>query len=136
VTRPAQLLLDHQRLVEREDARPAGPGVAHTNEFHGSKDGGKGSGAQTAVRVEHCTARPLELQSRPHISVAAELQMGLEEQALDLTAFSLLLGFDLVERELEGVGRRQPGLQQEELNQCRSRINRETSCCCHVLTVI
>jgi hypothetical protein len=38
-----------QRLVERKDARRAGPGVAHADEFHGSKDGGKGSGAQTAV---------------------------------------------------------------------------------------
>ena len=50
--------------------------------------------------VEPRAVRPLELQSRPHISVAAMLQMGLEEKALDLTAFGLLLGFDLVEREL------------------------------------
>jgi len=37
--------------------------------------------------------------------------MGLEEKALDLAAFYLLLGFDLVERELEGTGGCQPGLQ-------------------------
>jgi hypothetical protein len=30
--------------------------------------------------------------------------MGLEEKALDLAAFDLLLGLDLMERELEGVG--------------------------------
>jgi hypothetical protein len=29
--------------------------------------------------------------------------MGLEEKALDLAAFCLLLGLDLVERELEGA---------------------------------
>jgi hypothetical protein len=62
--------------------------------------------------------------------------MGLEEKALDLAAFGLLLGFDLVERELEGAGGCQPGLQQRELNQCRSGIGRETSCSRHVLTVI
>ena len=31
----------------------AGAGVAHADEFHGSKDGGEGSGAQPAMRVEH-----------------------------------------------------------------------------------
>jgi hypothetical protein len=44
------------------------------------------------------------------------LQVGLEEQALDLTAFGLLLGLDLVERELEGAGGCQPGLQPRELH--------------------
>ena len=68
-----------QRLVEREDARRAGPGIAYTDEFHGSKDGGKGSGAQTAVRVEHRAVCLFQLQDRPYISVAAMLQMGLEE---------------------------------------------------------
>ena len=33
-----------QRLIERKDAGRAGPGVAHADEFHGSKDGGQGSG--------------------------------------------------------------------------------------------
>jgi hypothetical protein len=78
----------------------------------------------------------LELQSRPHVSVAAMLQMSLEEKTLDLTAFGLLLGLDLVERQLEGAGGCQPGLQQRELNQRRSRISGETDCGCHVLTVI
>jgi hypothetical protein len=64
------------------------------------------------------------------------LQMGLEEKALYLAAFGLLLGLDLVERELEGAGGRQPGLQQGELNKRRPRIGRETGCSCHALTVI
>jgi hypothetical protein len=48
--------------------------------------------------------------------------MGLEEKALDLAAFGLPLGLDLMERELEGAGGCQPGLQQRELNIRRSRI--------------
>ena len=88
------------------------------------------------MRVEHRVVCLLELQSRPHISVSAMLQMGLEEKALDLAALGLLLGFDLVERQSEGVGRCQPGLQQGELNKRRFRIISKTSCCCHILTVI
>jgi hypothetical protein len=88
------------------------------------------------VRVEYRAVCLLELQRRPYISIAAMLQMGLEEKALDLAAFCLLLGLDLVEREMEGAGGCQPGFQQGELNQCGSGIGRETSCSCHALTVI
>ena len=88
------------------------------------------------MRVEPHAVGLFQLQGRPYISVAAMLQMGLEEKALDLAAFGLLLGFDLVERELEGAGGCQPGLQQRELDKCRSGISRETSCSRHVLTVI
>jgi hypothetical protein len=42
----------------------------------------------------------LDAQRRSHISVAAELQMSLEQQALHLAALGLLLRLDLVEREL------------------------------------
>ena len=63
------------------------------------------------MRVEHRAICLFHLQSRSHISVAAMLQMGLEKKALDLAAFGLLLGLDLVERELEGAGGCQPGLQ-------------------------
>jgi hypothetical protein len=38
-----------------------------------------------------------EAQRGSDISVAAKLQVGLEQQTLYLTAFGLLLGFDLVE---------------------------------------
>jgi hypothetical protein len=78
----------------------------------------------------------MELQRRPYVSVAAMLQMGLEEKALDFAALGLLLGLDLVERELEGAGGCQPGLQQGELNQGRSGISREACCSRHILTVI
>ena len=97
-----------QRPVEREDAGRARAGVAHTDQFHGSKDGGQGSVAETAVRIKHLTLWQFQLQSRSHISIAAMLQMSLEEKALDLAAFGLLLGLDLVERELESAGGCQP----------------------------
>jgi hypothetical protein len=61
--------------------------------------------------------------------------MGLEEKALNLAAFGLLLGFDLVERELEGVSGCQPGLPLGELD-IRRGDSREISCDCHILTVI
>jgi hypothetical protein len=88
------------------------------------------------MRVKHCAICLLELQSRPHISVATVVQMSLEKKALDLAAFGLLLGLNLMERELEGAGGCQPGLQQRELNKRRSRVTRETGCYCHILTVI
>ena len=50
------------------------------------------------------------------------LQVGLEEQALHLAAFGLLLGLDLVEGELEGAGGCQPGLEQSELDRGRCGI--------------
>lgn len=52
-----------------------------------------------------------KVQGRSHISVATIAQVGLEEEALHLAAFGLLLGLDVMERELEGGGRRQPGLE-------------------------
>jgi hypothetical protein len=58
--------------------------------------------------VEHIVCK---VQGRTHISVATILQVGLEQEALHLAAFGLLLGLDVMERELEGGGRRQPGLE-------------------------
>jgi hypothetical protein len=42
--------------------------------------------------------------------VAAELEMGLKQQALHLAPPDLLLRLNLVEWELKGVTRRQPSL--------------------------
>jgi hypothetical protein len=91
------------------------------------------------MRVVYLTVLLMELQGWPHISVAAVLQVGLEEQALDLAAFGLLLRLDLVERELEGTGGCQPRLKLRELDIRRGsvgRVSRERSCSCHILTVI
>jgi hypothetical protein len=67
------------------------------------------------VGVEQRAVSRWEAQRGSHISVAAKLQVGLEEQTLYLTAFGLLLGLDLVERQLERAGGGQPGLKQKEL---------------------
>jgi hypothetical protein len=89
-----------ERPIEGKDAGRAGTGVAHADEFDGSKHSGESAGAQPPMRVAHRAICLFELQSRPDISVATVLQMGLEEKALDLAAFGLLLGLDLMEREL------------------------------------
>jgi hypothetical protein len=63
------------------------------------------------VRVEHFTICLLEFQSGSHISITAMLQVRLKEEALDLAALDLLLRLDEVEKELQGAGGSQPGLQ-------------------------
>ena len=68
--------------------------------------------------------------------MATVLQVSLEKETLDLAAFGLLLQLDLVERELKGPGRCQPGLQLGELDKCRCSGGRENSCGGHILTVI
>jgi hypothetical protein len=73
---------------------------------------------KTAVRIRapHHLADQVAKQV-PHLH-CRDAQVGLEEQALDLAAGSgVLLGLDLVERELESAGGCQPGLQQRERNQ-------------------
>jgi hypothetical protein len=62
-------------------------GVAHTDDFDGSKYGGEGARAQSAMGVEHMVWK---VQRRSHISVATILQVGWEEEALHLAAFGLL----------------------------------------------
>jgi hypothetical protein len=59
-------------------------------------------------------------QSRSHISIAATLDMSLEEQTLHLASLGMLLRFNLVERELQGATGSQPSLQQGELEGRRS----------------
>jgi hypothetical protein len=88
------------------------------------------------MRVEPLTVLLLELQSGSDISAATTLQVGLKEQALDLAAFGLLLGLDLVERELEGAGGCQPGLKQRELESRWCGVRREGGCYRHILTVL
>jgi hypothetical protein len=97
----------------------------------GPEDGGDGSGAQVAVRIEHLTIWLLEFQGGSHISIAALLQVGLQEETLQFASFGLLLELDLVQRELESAGGSQPGLQARELNQRRCGLNRRRSCNAH-----
>ena len=68
-----------------------------------------------AMRVQHFVVSVPDTQSGTHVSVAATLQVRLQQQALQLAAFGLLLALDLVQGELQRGGGRQPSLQQREL---------------------
>jgi hypothetical protein len=125
-----------QCLIQRKEAGCAGAGVTHANQFDGSKDGGEGAGAQPAVGVETVVGWPLDAQCGSDISIAAMLQVGLEEQALHLTAFGLLQRLDLVEGELEGAAGCQPGLEQSELDSCCCGVGGGGACDYHMLTVL
>jgi hypothetical protein len=86
--------------------------------------------------VEHLAFLLREEQGQSDVSIAALLQVGLEEQALDLAALVLLLGLDLVKGELEDGGGCQPGLEQRELQSRWCSVRRDRGCCCHMLTVV
>jgi hypothetical protein len=75
-------------------------GIAHADDLHRSKDGFEGAGAEPTMGVQHFAGLLFDAQRRSHISVAAVLQVSLEQQALHLAAFGLLLRLDLVEGEL------------------------------------
>ena len=60
----------------------------------------RAAGAEPAMGVQHLAGGLRDAQRRPHISVTAELEMSLQQQALHLAALGLLLRFNLVEREL------------------------------------
>ena len=62
--------------------------------------------------------------------------MGLEEQALNLAAFALLLAFNLVEGELQGSTGGQPRLEKSELDTGGSSLGRSRGCDCHNPTVL
>jgi hypothetical protein len=79
-----------------------------------SKDGFQGAGAEPAMGIQYRAGLLWDVQRRSHISIAAALDMSLEQQALHLAALGLLL-FNLVERELQRTGGCQPRLQQGEL---------------------
>jgi len=50
-----------QRPIQRKDAGHAGAGVAHADEFDGSKDGGERTGAQPAMGVEQFAVLLMEV---------------------------------------------------------------------------
>jgi hypothetical protein len=68
-----------KRLVQWKDAGYAGAGVAHADEFDGSKDGGERAGAQPAMGIGQLAVLLLEVQRGSDISVTTLLQVGLEE---------------------------------------------------------
>jgi hypothetical protein len=64
----------------------------------------KGTGAEPAMRVRHFVVPLPDTQSGTHVSGAATLQVRLQQQALHLAAFGLLLALDLVQGELQRRG--------------------------------
>jgi hypothetical protein len=79
-----------------------------------TEDRFQAAGAEPPPSVQDLAAGLWETQCGSHISVAAELEVGLQQQALHLASSDLLLRLNLVEWELEGVTRRQPSLQRSE----------------------
>ena len=67
------------------------------------------------MRVQHFVFPLPDTQSRTHVSVPSTLQVRLQQQALHLAAFGLLLALDLVQGELQRGRGRQPSLQRREL---------------------
>jgi len=125
-----------ERPVQGKDARRAGTGVAHADEFDGSKNRGERAGAQPPMGVEQLAVLLLEVKRRPHISVAALLQVSLEKQALHLAAFGLLLTLNLVQGELHDTTGGQPGLEQSELDSGGCGPGRSCGCGYHIPTVL
>ena len=82
--------------------------------LHWTEDGFQAAGAEPAMGAQHLAGGLRDTQRRPHISVAAEWEMSLQQQALHLAALGLLLRLNLVEWELEGATGCQPSLQQSE----------------------
>jgi len=67
------------------------------------------------MRVQHFVVPLPDTQSGTHVSVAATLQVRLQQPALHLAAFGWLLPLDLVQGELQRGRGRQPSLQRREL---------------------
>jgi hypothetical protein len=79
-----------------------------------TENGFQATGAEPTMGVQHLAGVLWETKRRSHISVTAELEMSLQQQALYLAALGLLLRLNLVERQLEGAAGRQPSLQRSE----------------------
>jgi hypothetical protein len=76
-------------------------GITHADNLDRSEDGLEGAGAEPAMRVQHFVVPLLDTQSGTQVSVASTLQVRLQQQALHLAAFGLLLALDLVQGELQ-----------------------------------
>jgi hypothetical protein len=90
-------------------------GITHAHNLDRSEDGLEGAGAEPAMRVPHFVVPLPDTQSGTHVSVTSTLQVRLQQQALHLAAFGLLLALDLVQGELQRGRGRQPSLQRREL---------------------
>jgi hypothetical protein len=76
--------------------------VTDAVDVDGTKDCLQGPALETAVVVEERGGLFCDAQGRADITVAALLDMSLEEQTLQVTSLVLLLALDLMEGKLQG----------------------------------
>jgi len=94
-----------QGFIPRMDALGARPGVTHARNVDGAKDGLQPSCVQPPVGVQHWPEVLVNLEGEAHRSLAWLLDVRLEEQALHLAPFMLLLALDRMQGELQGLRR-------------------------------
>src|SRR5229473_8046757 len=88
--------------------------VTDAVDVDGAKDGLQSPALETAMSVEE-GGLFCDTQGLADITIAALLDVSLEEQTLQVTSLELLLALDLMQGELQGGRGRQPGLQRREL---------------------
>ena len=106
-----------QPCIQGIDAVGARVGITHADNLDRSEDGLEGAGAEPAMRVQHSVVPLPDTQSGTHVSVAATLQVRLQQQALHPAAFGLLLALDLVQGEFPVDGADNQASSEE--NSCR-----------------
>ncbi len=88
--------------------------VTDAVDVDGAKDGLQSPALETAMSVEE-GGLFCDTQGGADITVAALLDVSLEEQTLQVTSLELLLALDLMQGKLQGGWGRQPVLQGTEL---------------------
>jgi hypothetical protein len=84
------------------------------------------------MRVEPVAAGGMDHHGKTNISVAALLQVGLQQEALHFPALVGLRPCNGVERQSKGAGRGQPSLEESELDGGGGRTGRRGSCGVHI----
>jgi hypothetical protein len=102
-------------FIERMDAADPVSTVTDTVDVDGAKDCLQSPALATAVGVEEGGGLFCDAQGRADITVAALLDVRLEEQSLQVTSLELLLPLDLMKGKLQSRRGRQPCLQGREL---------------------
>lgn len=85
-----------QVSIQRINAVAAGSGVPQADDRNRPKDGLEPAGVDTATGVERRLVGLLDRQGWAYVTDAAELDVNLEEQALQFAPLGVLLGLDLV----------------------------------------
>jgi len=97
------------------DAANPASAVTDAVDVDGAKDCLQGPALETAVSLEEGGGLFCDTQGGADITVAALLDVSLEEQTLQVTPLELLLALDLMQGKLQGGWGRQPVLQGTEL---------------------